>query len=176
MMWSAWKRDPAEGQELLRELRQLTRGALAEMRTLLLELRPAALVEADLGNLLRQLAEALTGREGIPITVTVEGQGALPKPVHIALYRIAQEALNNISKHACAQQVTIELRREPIGYAELRISDDGCGFDQQPVASDHLGLNIMRERADAIGANLTIESEPGQGTLLTVIWQEKVTE
>jgi len=91
---------------LLEELLQLTRGALAEMRTLLLELRPAALIEADLGNLLRQLAEALTGREGIPITVTVEGHSALPAPVQIALYRIAQEALNNISKHACAQQVT----------------------------------------------------------------------
>ena len=173
---TAWKRDPVEGQELLQELRQLTRGALAEMRTLLLELRPAALVEGDLGNLLRQLAEALTGREGVPVTVTVEGQGVLPAPVHIALYRIAQEALNNISKHACAQQVIIELRREPLGRAELRISDDGCGFDQQQVAADHLGLGIMRERADAIGARLTIESDPGQGTRLTVIWQKKVTE
>lgn len=177
---TAWQRDPAEGQELLHELRQLTRGALAEMRTLLLELRPAALVEADLGNLLRQLAEALTGREGVPVTATVEGGCALPAPVHIALYRIAQETLNNISKHACAQQVTIELRRGPIGpetsAVELRISDDGCGFDQHRVASDHLGLGIMRERADSIGASLTIESEPGRGTQLTVIWQEKVTE
>ncbi len=173
---TAWQRDPAEGQELLYELRQLTRGALAEMRTLLLELRPAALVEADLGNLLRQLAEALTGREGVPVTVTVEGECTLPAPVQIALYRIAQETLNNISKHACAQQVTIELRRGPIGRetsaVELCISDDGCGFDQHQVASDHLGLGIMRERADSIGASLTIESELGHGTQLTVIWQE----
>jgi signal transduction histidine kinase len=173
---ATWQRDPAEGQELLQELRQLTRGALAEMRTLLLELRPAALVEADLSHLLRQLAEALTGREGVPVTVTVEGKGALPEPMHIALYRIAQEALNNISKHACAQQVTIVLRRRPIGdetnAVELRISDDGCGFDQHQVASDHLGLDIMRERADAIGARLTIESELGHGTQITVIWPE----
>ncbi len=170
---TAWKRDAAEGQQLLQELRQLTRGALAEMRTLLLELRPAALVEADLGNLLRQLAEAFTGRDGLPITVTVEGNCNLPAPVHIALYRIAQEALNNISKHACAQQVSIDLRRGPLGRAELRIQDDGCGFDQHAVAAEHLGLNIMRERADSIGASLTIESEPGHGTRLTVIWQEQ---
>ncbi len=95
-----WGRDPTEGRQLLGELRQLTRGALAEMRALLLELRPAALVEADLGDLLRQLAESTSGRSSIPVIVTLAGCPGpkLPEEVHVALYRIAQESLNNVVK------------------------------------------------------------------------------
>ena len=106
-----WENDPAEGRQLLGELRQLTRGALAEMRTLLLELRPAALVEANLGDLLRQLAESVSGRSGIPVAVSLEGCPVpdLPAEVHVALYRIAQEALNNVVKHAQAHRVEIRL-------------------------------------------------------------------
>ena len=84
------------------------------MRTLLLELRPAALAETPLEDLLRQLGEAANGRTGIPVTVQVEGQASammprLPPEVQIALYRITQEALNNIVKHARAHQVTVRL-------------------------------------------------------------------
>ena len=109
---TTWERDPQEGRGLLQELRGLCRGALAEMRTLLLELRPARLVETRLDDLLRQLGEAASGREGIPVAVQVEGQqrAKLPPDVHIALYRIAQEALNNVVKHARAHQVTVRLR------------------------------------------------------------------
>ena len=153
-----WENDPAEGRLLLGELRQLTRGALAEMRTLLLELRPAALVEANLGDLLRQLAESVSGRSGIPVAVSLEGCPVpdLPAEVHVALYRIAQEALNNVVKHAQAHRVEITLRcsREHEGAkpgvsvrVELRISDDGRGFDPATVSPDHLGLGIIRERA-----------------------------
>ena len=101
-----WKTDQAEGQQMLCELRGLTRGALAEMRTLLLELRPSALVEANLGDLLRQLAESVSGRAGIPVTVVVDGcpPSDLPDEVHIAFYRIAQEALNNVMKHPRAAE------------------------------------------------------------------------
>jgi signal transduction histidine kinase/ligand-binding sensor domain-containing protein len=179
---TAWERDHAEGRQLLRELRQLTRGALAEMRTLLLELRPAALMEADLGHLLHQLAEALTGREGAPVTVTVEGRCALPPEVHLALYRIAQEAFNNVSKHARAQHVTVNLRCLPPvsegvgedeqGGVELRVRDDGCGFDASRVPSECLGLGIMRERAETIGATLVVESQVGHGTQISVVWEE----
>ncbi|HYG59384.1 MAG TPA: GAF domain-containing protein, partial [Symbiobacteriaceae bacterium] len=97
-----WERNPAEGRRRLSELRELTRGALAEMRNLLLELRPTALVEAKMGDLLRQLADAITGRARIPVTLRCEGEAKLPPDVQVALYRIAQEALNNVARHAGA--------------------------------------------------------------------------
>jgi signal transduction histidine kinase len=93
-----WERDPEEGQRRLKELRELTRGALAEMRTLLLELRPAALVEARLTDLLHQIAESITGWARVPVTVEVEGECDLPLEVKVALYRIAHEALYNMAK------------------------------------------------------------------------------
>jgi nitrate/nitrite-specific signal transduction histidine kinase len=175
-----WDTDQDEGRELLGELRQLSRGALAEMRTLLLELRPASLIEARLEDLLRQLGEAVTGRTGAPVRVSIEGQDELPPDVHVTLYRIAQEALNNVVKHSRAHSVQVELRRDLVPephhlgsrYAELHVRDDGCGFDPTSVPSDRLGLGIIRERADAIGAKLTIASRPGDGTQISVQWWE----
>ena len=170
-----WERDPNEGRKRLEELRQLTRGALAEMRTLLLELRPATLTEMDLGELMQQLAEAITGRARVPITVTVEGRCPLPPDVQVALYRIAQEALNNVAKHAGASQATVSLRCSPPSKGagvrvELCISDDGRGFDLESVPPESLGLDIMRERAEAVGAALTVKSEIGRGTEVVVEW------
>mgnify|MGYP001082687428 CR=1 FL=1 len=167
-----WERNPDEGQRRLTELRELTRGALAEMRTLLLELRPAALVEADLGDLLRQLAESITGRARVPVALTVEGQRSLQPDVKVSLYRIAQEALNNVAKHAGASQATVSLHRQS-KQVELHISDDGRGFDPEGISPESLGLGIMRERAEAIGATLEIESQVGQGTRVVVIWKDK---
>jgi len=164
-----WERNPDEGLRRLDELRELTRGALAEMRTLLLELRPSALIEADLEDLLRQLAESITGRARVPITVEVEGPCALPTEVKVALYRITQEALNNVAKHAGASQVRVSLQCQPDGV-ELVIRDDGRGFNPQDVSSEHLGLGIMRERAEAVGAALRVESEIGRGTEIRVDW------
>jgi signal transduction histidine kinase len=141
-------------------------------------LRPAALVEASIGHLLHQLAEAVTGRTGIPVTVTVEGRCVLPSDVHVALYRIAQEALNNVVKHAHASQVTIRLcclpqtAGEQKRRVELYVRDDGCGFDPSGVSPDRLGLGIIRERAQAIGATLEIGSQRGCGTQITAVWQE----
>ena len=149
------------------------------MRTLLMELRPSALEEAHLEDLLRQLGDAAAGREGIPISITTDGRCPLPPDVHIAFYRIAQEALNNALKHARASQVNIQLRKlAPASStngdlrqgAILTVQDDGRGFHIDQVPSSHLGLNIMRERAQAIGATLTVESQPGQGTQITVLW------
>lgn len=170
-----WERDPDEARQRLEDLRKMTRGALAEMRTLLLELRPAVLAETELSDLLRQLAEAIAGRTRVTVTVAVEGQCSPPPDVKVALYRIAQEALNNMAKHAGAGRATIGLRCVEIAEeqekgVELRISDDGRGFDPARVSSDHLGLGIMRERAEAIGAALTIDSAIGRGTQVTVVW------
>lgn len=171
-----WAVSPDEVAELLLKLRQLTRGALAEMRALLMELRPATLAEASLKELLRQLAQAATGREGIPVSVTVDDPCNLPSDVRIALYRIAQETLNNVVKHAQASRVEVSLRCTPsqsppqAKRAELVIQDDGIGFDPAGVAPERLGLGIMRERAEAVGAKLDIRSQPGCGTQLTVVW------
>jgi signal transduction histidine kinase len=132
-------RDPDAARRGAEDLRQLTRGALAEMRTLLVELRPAALTEAPLGDLLRQLVEALEGRKRLAATLTVTGRRPLPPQVQVALYRIAQEALHNAAKHARASNVAVALRRDDAG-ATLRIADDGRGFDPLRVGGDHFGL------------------------------------
>jgi len=108
-----WEQDPQDGNRLLQELRQLSRGALAEMRALLLELRPATLAEARLENLLRQLGDAVAGREGIRVSVSTEAVSGMPSEVRVAFYRIAQEALNNVVKHASASRVSIRLQQDP---------------------------------------------------------------
>ena len=177
-----WKTDQPEGERLLGELRQLSRGALAEMRTLLLELRPAALVEADLGELLRQLGEAVAGRTGATLNIALEGRAQLPPDVHVALYRIAQEALNNVVKHARARQVHVRLSRSPAlrkqragqhTSAQLQICDDGIGFDPDLVPTDRLGMGIIQERAEAIAARLDIQTSPGSGTTIAVTWSSQ---
>jgi ligand-binding sensor domain-containing protein/signal transduction histidine kinase len=172
-----WENDQDEGRNLLAEMRRLSRGALAEMRTLLLELRPGALTETSLGDLLHQLAEAAAGRTDVSIVVREDGEFVLPNDVHVALYRIAQEALNNIIKHARASRATISVCSAPSGdpagsqqRVTLSVGDDGCGFDPDCVLPDHLGLGIIRERAERIGAKLDIESELGRGTEVTVTW------
>jgi signal transduction histidine kinase/PAS domain-containing protein len=167
-----WQRDPPEGLKRLEKLRELTRGALAEMRTLLLELRPAALVESDLSDLLRQLAEAFTGRTRIPIMFVFDGDCRLPPDVQVALYRIAQEALNNIAKHAQATTASLHLAYAPHKVI-LTVQDDGIGFDPNDSRASHLGLGIMAERAETIGASLTITSTPGAGTTIAVTWAEE---
>jgi two-component system nitrate/nitrite sensor histidine kinase NarX len=166
-----WRRDAAEGERRLAELRELTRGALAEMRTLLLELRPAKLVEIEIAELLRQLAEAIAGRARVAASVQIAGDAELPVDVKIAFYRIAQEALNNVSKHAQARQAFIQLRCLSDLF-ELTITDDGSGFVFDRIRPQHLGLGIMRERADAIGATLNIHSQPGKGTKVVVRWRK----
>ena len=113
MLLRIWQRNPDEGRRCLDELRELTRGALADMRTLLLELCPSALVDAALGDLLRQLAESITGRARVPVSVELEGKCTLSPEVKVALYRIAQEALNNVAKHAGGSQAAVSLRYFP---------------------------------------------------------------
>lgn len=167
-----WEINRQEGENRLNELRELTRGALAEMRALLLELRPTALTKLSLRELVQQLADAIMGRARIPVLVSIEESGELPEVVKIALYRILQEALNNILKHSRASEVRIFLDVKD-DVCKLHVIDDGCGFDEADITGDHLGLGIMRERAQAIGATFRINSMPEQGTHLTVIWQNE---
>jgi len=164
-----WDRDQEMAREFLEDLRRLTRGAMAEMRALLAELRPSTLTDAQLGELLGLLGNGFAGRTNIPARVTVVGQGGLPAEVQVAIYRICQEALNNIAKHAGASAVEISLKHEG-NTIEIRIQDNGHGFDPARALSGHYGLSMMRERAEAVGAILSITSEPGQGTELTIRW------
>jgi PAS domain S-box-containing protein len=172
-----WERDPDEGRRSLEDLRRLTRGAQADMRLLLAELRPSTLTDAELGDLLHLLGNALAGRTNIPIRVTVTGQEALqeqkalPADVQVGLYRLCQEGLNNIAKHAGASRVDIRLQYDS-GAVELRIRDDGRGFDPEQTPPGHYGLSMMRERATAVGATLTITSQPGHGTEIVIRWVE----
>jgi signal transduction histidine kinase len=165
-----WERSPDEGQRNLAKLRQLIRGALGEMRTMLFELRPAALENADLETLLPQLADAFSGRTRIPVFVTASKTGPLPPDVNIAFYRVIQEALNNIAKHASASEVSLDFEQNN-DEVRLTIVDNGRGFDREAASKEGLGLSIMRERAAAIGAQLSIASRPGSGTKLTMFWQ-----
>jgi nitrate/nitrite-specific signal transduction histidine kinase len=164
-----WQRNHDEGLKRLEEIRQLTRGALAEMRTLLLELRPSAISEAELPHLLTQLGESIRGRACVPVKINVAGDCSFPPDVKVAFYRIAQEALNNIAKHAQANQVKVDLICESSNVT-LSISDDGKGFEIGNIRPDSLGVGIMHERAAKIGATISVLSQPGHGTTIMVVW------
>jgi signal transduction histidine kinase len=164
-----WKRDPVMAERSTNELQRLTRGALAEMRILLRELRPHTIAEVELGTLLTQLSESISARHDIVVDLQACSECYLPLEVHVALYRIAQEATNNITKHAEASLVKMDLDRDE-KEVRLAIFDDGCGFDVNEVLSDNMGLDIMQERANAISADLTINSRPGAGTTIAVTW------
>jgi two-component system nitrate/nitrite sensor histidine kinase NarX len=164
-----WDRDQQEARRSLEDLRRLTRGAMAEMRSLLAELRPSTLIDSDLGDLLRQLGNALEGRTNLPVVVNVTDEFKLPSNVQIAFYRICQEAINNIAKHAKANRVEINLKQDGT-TVELHIRDDGLGFDTQETFAGHYGLGMMRERAETMGLLFAVTSQIGHGTELTLRW------
>ena len=168
-----WEIDLDETRSSLEDLRRLIRGAMAEMRALLAELRPTTLTDTELGELLLLLGNAFTGRTNIPVDVTVTGEGKLPAETQVALYRICQEGLNNIAKHAKASKVEIEMHHTPLGLV-LYLCDDGRGFDTTKTMSfGHYGLNMMKERAEAVGAKLTLSSQLDHGTEIIIKWGEE---
>jgi len=164
-----WDRDQDEARKSLDDLRRLTRAAQAEMRALLAELRPSALTDTDLGDLLQLLGNALSGRINIPVKVTAAKELILPAEIQVAFYRVCQEALNNVAKHAKASRVDIDLIHEG-SAVELRIRDDGMGFNHEEIFAGHYGLSMMHERAEAARAELSIASQPGHGTELIMRW------
>ena len=166
-----WDRNPAEGQRRLEELRQLTRGALSEMRTLLIELRPAALVDTDLGDLIGHQVNAFIARTRIPVEFERNCVQNPPPTVKEMFYRITQEAFNNIAKHADAETVRVNLDCQPES-AVMVIQDDGHGFDLDSIKTEGMGLGIMEERTQNVGAELKIHSRIGSGTRLQITWQQ----
>ncbi len=160
-------RDPAAAKRMLGELKALGRDALAEMRALIFELRPSQLEELGLEQALRLHAAAVQGRTGLPVTIDCSPVDRAPLAVEDALYRIAQEALHNVVKHAGASMVRVTLDQAD-GVLRLRVDDDGAGFDPATVPAGHLGLGSMRTRAEGVGGVLMIDSRRQDGTRLQV--------
>ena len=157
--------NPEAAGEKLVELRELQKDALAEMRTLIFELRPSSLESDGLVQALRTHATAVQRRTGLTIVVDAEPIDRLALPAEEALYRIGQEALHNVVKHANASNVTLRIFREG-DEVRLSVSDDGIGFVPDDVPRGHLGLIGMRQRVDLVGGELRVESRAGEGTLI----------
>ncbi len=158
----------------LEKLTQLNRGALAEMRTLLMELRPQVVVNSPLGELVTNLSNSIKSHGLIDVELEVTGVSKIFAPdVQVQLYRLTQEVLNNVTKHSKAKLVNIVLRcRE--NAVEIAIADDGVGFATEEVSLNHHGMAIMHERANKIGAKLTIDSAPDEGTYVHIEWCDVV--
>lgn len=156
----------AEQRNRAGRLHALTAGALSEMRTLLLELRPSVIEETPFADLVHQLVSAFESRRRAKCVVHLDREVEPLPTVKVALYRILQESLNNVSRHADAESVHISV--EVTGdVLEMRVRDDGEGFEMGS-ASEHFGLRIMAERAEAIGASLHVDSRLGEGTTVSV--------
>jgi signal transduction histidine kinase len=186
---AAWKRDAAEGERRVERLVELSQTALAEMRALLSELHPGgdvtlgaetapvaraadAIRRHGLVGALRRHARELTA-DGLRVVFSARGYSPGPAEHEYELFRIAQEALHNVAKHANARTVELSVSTGGSGTL-LRVSDDGTGFDgAMPNAHSgrtwpSLGLRTMRERAESLGAHFTVQSSPGGGTTVEV--------
>jgi len=153
----------------LDRLQELARSAIGEIQVLVDQLRPGPFIADNLPASLHNLITERLHRDGLRIDLQVKGERELPKPVIVGLFRIVQEALNNIVKHAGTREgfIRLDLASQP---ASLEVKDHGCGFEPEKVVRDiqHIGLSGMSERARELGWELSIESQPGQGTCIRV--------
>ncbi|MGD1992806.1 MAG: GAF domain-containing protein, partial [Anaerolineae bacterium] len=145
----------------------LADAGLAEMRALIFELRPDALEKEGLVAALKRQAETVRVRHNLEVETDLCGEPDVPINAKEALYRIAQEALNNTVQHARASRIEIQLQSHD-DVLFLSVEDDGAGFDPGKRYPGHLGLKSMEERAAQLGGSLTIESTPGEGALVQV--------
>ena len=161
-------RDPAAALERLVTLRDLQRDALAEMRALIFELRPGGLEHDGLVTAMRRHAAAVQGRLGLPVVVEANLEERLSPDIEDCLYRIGQEALHNVVKHAGASGVQLTIER--VGpEVRFTVRDDGTGFDAAAVPPGHLGLSGMRARAEKVGGRFQVTSSAGSGTAIEVV-------
>lgn len=156
-------RDPKRVVDPLNYVLQLAEAGLAEMRALIFELRPESLQTEGLVAALNRQAASIRTRHSMAVSTEFCEEPPLPFDVKEAFYRIAQEALNNIIKHARATQIELRLTCEGTGML-LHVSDNGVGFNPNDTFPGHLGLQTMRERITRFGGELSIESAPGQGS------------
>lgn len=156
---------PGPPRERLHQLQSLTDQIGREIHTLALELRPTALDDLGLPAALGNYIEAWAERTGVEADFHCSGLGddRLPPPVETVLYRVVQEALTNVLKHAAARRVSVVVRRSPDDVSAV-VEDDGRGFDEEAVGRQRLGILGMRERAAMMGGTLVVESAPQSGT------------
>lgn len=145
---------------------ELTRRATDEVRQVIAGAMPAVLDECGLSEAIRRETVALQ-RDGWQVTLQMTDVGPLPKDVAWALFRVAQEALQNVRRHAgrCRVQVTLMCSEAQV---RLEIIDDGCGFDPQVIPATRFGLAGMKDRVALLGGSISIQSRPGCGTTITV--------
>jgi signal transduction histidine kinase len=151
------------------ELADQAQASSRDIRRLIHDLRPVALDELGLVPALREHLAHCQREHGVAFGLAADVAERLPASVETALFRIVQEAVNNILRHAQAQQVSVTLVRKA-DRVELRVVDDGLGFDTQlPRSGRHVGLWSMRERVEQLGGQFEVRSIPGQGTTLTAV-------
>ena len=164
---SSWKRIPKNALIMIETMLQTTREGLNETRRTLKNLRATPLEELGLKLAIATLATEFSDRNGWDLELNIsEKDDEISSEIDQTFYRIAQEGLENIARHASASEVLLSLSSNE-SSAILKIKDNGTGFnlnDNEEI--DHLGLRLMRERADLLGAKLSIQSEPGKGTVL----------
>ena len=157
-----------DGRAAVSELRELVVDTLQDVRRLAVELRPAALDDFGLVPAIERLLSTVAEQSGLVVDLQSQlGQERLPTDAETTLYRITQEALTNVVKHADAERVTVHLSRSD-GLVRLVVQDDGAGFDPDLVRDGGVGLVGMRERTALVDGRLAIESTEGAGTMLTV--------
>jgi len=163
---AAGKHEVAAG--YLKDLQATAQEGMRDMRLLIFQLHPPLLETDGLVTALQARLAAVEGRAGLQTELRVEGERRLPIAIESELYWIAQEALNNVLKHAAARQVTVHLHFSATTVS-LEVRDDGVGFDPQTVPAEARGgLRTMTERSAQIGGNLRCESRPGEGTRVWV--------
>jgi PAS domain S-box-containing protein len=159
--------EEVRARRLVSDVLRLAEAGLAEMRALIFELRPESLESEGLAGAIEKQVAAVQARHNLRVTTAIGLEPEVPLPTKEAVYRITQEALQNIVKHARAHTVELTLEEHPDELV-LRIADDGVGFDPSAAFPGHLGLLSMRERAAALGGSLEIQSAQGEGTHVTV--------
>lgn len=162
-------RDLLKAKEQLDEMQDLAKSALSEMRSLIFELRPTAAMEVGLVPALRQHAVILNRQHGLEVSLLIPEEPDMSKDQAQQLFRITQEALNNVVKHAQTDKATVQIIEER-QRLKLIIEDQGKGFTPKEVniKGKNIGLSSMRERAEIIGGTLLIDSKPGEGTRVSL--------
>lgn len=165
-----WEKSGERAHEYTADVVNLNLAALAELQTLLLELRPESILKTSYMALLSNLCNGLRGHHAITIDIDYDGPDELyfPPDVHVSMYRLTQEILNNVNKHSHATKLTVHCEHDSQRF-KITIADNGVGFDPSST-SRGFGLNTMHERAEAMGAHLTVASEAGTGTRITLEW------